>query len=71
MSGGNTQLRDLRIARGFTRADLAAISGISRKSIWALETGHATNPRAQTVYALAKALGCKISDIDPFAVGVD
>lgn len=71
MTQGNRRLEEIRVAKGLSRADLAARSGISRKSIWALEEGRATNPRAQTIYALAKALEVKISDIDPYAVGVD
>lgn len=71
MTQGNKCLRDLRVARGLSRADLAEMSGLSRKSIWSLEEGHTTNPRVQTVYALAKALEVKISDVDEFAVGVD
>ena len=56
------RLKQLRIARDLTRAELAERSGISTPSIWAWETGR-TVPRLGSLETLAKGLGVPVSDL--------
>ena len=56
------RLKQLRIERDLTRAELADRSGISTPSIWAWETGR-TVPRLQSLETLAKGLGVPVSDL--------
>ena len=50
------RLRELRLAAGLSREDLAARVGMTRGSIRKLESGHHA-PRPETVAQLAAALG--------------
>ena len=56
------RLKQLRIARELTRAELAERSGISTPSIWAWETGR-TVPRIGSLETLAKGLGVAVSEL--------
>lgn len=56
------RLKQLRIARELTRAELAERSGISTPSIWAWETGR-TVPRLGSLETLAKGLGVPVSEL--------
>lgn len=56
------RLKQLRIARDLTRAELAERSGISTPSIWAWETGR-TVPRLGSLETLAKGLGVAVSEL--------
>lgn len=56
------RLKQLRIERDLTRAELAERSGISTPSIWAWETGR-TVPRLQSLETLAKGLGVTVSEL--------
>jgi len=49
------RVRDLRIARGFSQAKLAAIAGYSQTNIGWIEQGKAKKPHVQVI-ALAEAL---------------
>lgn len=73
------RLKQLRIERDLTRAELAERSGISTPSIWAWETGR-TVPRIGSLETLARGLGVAVSelqigsgplsiDMPPFAAG--
>lgn len=55
-------LADLRVAAGLSRDRLAAMSGVSRVSIFMAETGR-TLPRPETVKSLADALGISTTDL--------
>ena len=59
---GNT-VRQLREQRKLTQAELAEASGVSRLTIIKMETGKLKNARSQTLFAIAKALGCRIDDL--------
>lgn len=61
------RLKQLRIERDLTRAELAERSGISTPSIWAWETGR-TVPRLQSLETLAKGLGVGVSELQ---IGVE
>lgn len=56
------RLKQLRIAKDLTRAELAERSGISTPSIWAWETGR-TVPRLGSLETLAKGLGVAVSEL--------
>jgi transcriptional regulator with XRE-family HTH domain len=56
------RLKQLRLARDLTRAELAEKSGISTPSIWAWETGR-TVPRLGSLETLAKGLGVPVSEL--------
>lgn len=56
------RLKQLRISRDLTRAELAERSGISTPSIWAWETGR-TVPRLGSLETLAKGLGVSVSEL--------
>lgn len=57
-----TNLRELRQLRGLSQADLAALSGISRRMIVSIETGEA-NVSLSTLDRLAGSLGVRFSEI--------
>jgi transcriptional regulator with XRE-family HTH domain len=54
-----TGLRARREALGLSRADLSALSGVNKTSIWRVEAGR-TTPNQSTLVALALAL-----EVDP------
>ena len=56
------RLKQLRMARDLTRAELAERSGISTPSIWAWETGR-TVPRLGSLETLAQGLGVPVSEL--------
>lgn len=56
------RLKQLRMERDLTRAELAERSGISTPSIWAWETGR-TVPRLGSLETLAKGLGVAVSEL--------
>lgn len=56
------RLKQLRMARDLTRAELAERSGISTPSIWAWETGR-TVPRLGSLETLAKGLGVSVAEL--------
>lgn len=61
------RLQQLRKAAGLTQAELAQRSGLSAKSIAALERGRRQHPHPPTVRALAQALGLSEGERAAFA----
>ncbi len=59
-----SEIKRLRIAKGWTRADLAEKAGVSRPSVWGWETGK-TKPRQEALRRLSDALGCCVSPSEP------
>lgn len=57
------KLRQAREAAGLSMNKLAALSGVSRTYISAIEKDQANNPAAAKVLALAAALGLLSSDL--------
>ena len=57
-----TKLEELRKKAGYTQADLAAKSGISRTTIGKIERDTVKWTRSDVLIALADALGCNVSD---------
>ena len=60
-----TNLKRIRIAYGFTQAELAERSGVSLRSIQMYEqrNKNINKASADTMYSLAKALGCTMEDL--------
>lgn len=55
-------VRTMRVARGWSQADLAEISGLSGPAISMLETGR-REPRADTAKRIAQALGVSMTEL--------
>lgn len=55
-------LRDLRMAKGWSQADLADRLDVSRQTVNALETGR-YDPSLPLAFAVAKVFRCQIEDI--------
>ncbi|HEY3882883.1 MAG TPA: substrate-binding domain-containing protein [Trebonia sp.] len=58
--GGN--LRLARQARGFSQQQLAAMAGVSRQAVSAVESGH-SDPSLRVALALARALGLTVEEL--------
>lgn len=58
----NNRVRELREAAGLTQASLAQLTGVSRQTINAIETGK-YDPSIWLAYALSKAFGRLIEEI--------
>jgi len=54
-------VRSLRTAQGLTLDQLAQRSGITLRSIQAIETGNSERPRLETLQGLAAGLGVDVS----------
>lgn len=59
-----SRLRELRLSRGMTQAELARQARVTASYIWRLETGRAA-PGIDLVDRLAKALGTTVADLVP------
>ena len=63
-SGIGDQIRRFREERGLNLSQLAAEAGVSKGYLWTLENDQdARRPSADTLYAIAKALGVTMSDL--------
>jgi DNA-binding XRE family transcriptional regulator len=51
-------------ATGKTHTQIASEAGLSRQTVWNIETGR-TTPKVEVAFKLAKALGCNVADIRP------
>lgn len=60
-----SNLKRVRVSKGFTQQDIAELSGINIKSIASYEQDPEKINKAsvETVYQLADSLGCDMSDI--------
>jgi len=56
------QVRTARLARGWTQQDLAALAGVSRAAVSAIESGRLV-PSTAAALALAQALDCTVEDL--------
>lgn len=52
--------RDLRSKAGLSQASLAELAGVSRTTIWRIESGRDRNQQTDTLQALSKALGVSL-----------
>jgi transcriptional regulator with XRE-family HTH domain len=63
-SGIGDQIRRFREERGLNLSQLAAEAGVSKGYLWTLENDQdARRPSADTLYAIAQALGVTMSDL--------
>ena len=56
------RLREIRESKGMTQEELAEKSGVTRTTIWKLETGDDEVSTTKTLLSLAKALDCSVGD---------
>ena len=56
------RLKVIRADRDLTQEQLAEMVGVSRATIWAIETGKSI-PNGYTMFQIAKALGVSVTDI--------
>ena len=64
-------LKKERLKKGITQIELSEKSGVKQSIISNIETGDTKNPRIDTVYRLAAALGCKLDDLVEETEGKD
>ncbi len=65
INGYNSNLKRIRVMRGFTQKDIATLSGINIKSIAVYEQDPEKINKAslETAYQLADSLGCNIEEL--------
>lgn len=58
-------LKQMRIAAGYSQAELALLGGVNLRSLQDYEQGHKSiaNAKVETVYRLSLALGCSVDEI--------
>lgn len=57
------RIREIREARGLSQSELAEKSGITRATIWRLETGEKEETTTKTLLKIADALGVTVADL--------
>ena len=57
------RIRELREAKGVTQEALAELSGVSRATIWALESGQDKVTTTKTLVKIAEALGVRLDEL--------
>jgi transcriptional regulator with XRE-family HTH domain len=57
------ELREIRLRRGLSQADLTAVTGVAEFTISEIESGKRANPRPSTLRKLAQALGVEVADL--------
>jgi transcriptional regulator with XRE-family HTH domain len=58
MAHVGTRIRKLRQQRKMSQQELARLIGVNQSFISKMESGEQTNPNAETLKGLARALGC-------------
>lgn len=62
MTSFSAKLRELRLSKGLTIAELADTIGVSRPTIWSWESAR-SKPRSRSLTALAAALGTGAAEV--------
>jgi transcriptional regulator with XRE-family HTH domain len=57
-----SRLRQLRLAAGMTRTEIAYAASRAEQSVWLWEAGR-TTPPTDVLERIAQALGCRIDDL--------
>jgi transcriptional regulator with XRE-family HTH domain len=57
------ELREIRLRRGLSQADLSAMTGVAEFTISEIESGKRANPRPSTLRKLAQGLGVEVTDL--------
>ena len=60
---GLRELREIRLRRGLSQADLSATTGVAEFTISEIELGKRANPRPSTLRKLAQALEVEVADL--------
>src|SRR5215208_3701407 len=60
---GLRELREIRLRRGLSQADLSAMTGVAEFTISEIESGKRANPRPSTLRKLAQGLGVEVTDL--------
>jgi transcriptional regulator with XRE-family HTH domain len=60
---GLRELREIRLRRGLSQADLSALTGVAEFTISEIESGKRANPRPSTLRKLAEALKVEVADL--------
>lgn len=56
-------IRAARQAQGLSQTMLAQVSGVPQGLISGIESGNTKNPRVDTIFKIATALGCTIDEL--------
>jgi transcriptional regulator with XRE-family HTH domain len=57
------EVREIRLRRGLSQADLSAMTGVAEFTISGIESGKRANPRPSTLRKLAQALEVEVADL--------
>ena len=57
------RVKELRAERVMSLRELSEIAGVSKDTIWRLESGTSTNAHPSTIRKLAKALGVEPTEL--------
>jgi len=60
---GLREVREIRLRRGLSQADLSAMTGVAEFTISGIESGKRANPRPSTLRKLAQALEVEVADL--------
>ena len=60
---GLRELREIRLRRGLSQANLSAMTGVAEFTISEIESGKRSNPRPSTLRKLAQALEVEVADL--------
>lgn len=61
---GLERIEQLKKVKGLTNEQLAKLSGVPKGTIDKITAGATKDPKLETVKAIARALGCSISEFD-------
>lgn len=56
-------LKEIREQKKLSQYQLASLSGVPQQTISAIESQKRQNPGVETLYPIAKALGCTVDDL--------
>lgn len=57
------RIREIREMRGMSQSELAEKTGITRATIWRLETGEEETTTTKTLLKIAEALGVSVGEL--------
>src|SRR5215212_6359143 len=60
---GLRELREIRLGRGLSQADLSTMTGVAEFTISEIEAGKRANPRPSTLRKLAQALEVEVAEL--------
>lgn len=57
------RIREIRETRGMSQSELAEKTGLTRATIWRLETGEEETTTTKTLLKIAEALGVTVAEL--------